>query len=148
MKCKSMLTLMTALILALLMISGAPAADACPLSVPSGEAVPTPITKVEGTPVWHFCNGTRFDPENVVVSCFEVDCEAGLVPLEMTPEEKEAICRLALEGLVTGKESDLCVTGGTTLYIFETPEGEHLLSFELWHGLLADFDGMYQIYGM
>lgn len=95
------------------------------------------------TPVWKFCHGRREGLETAVITGYTVDCEAGPIPVEMTEEEKEEIRRLALDGVVTGRENEESVTGGTWLYSFETPEGEYLLSIELYRGLLVATDGMY-----
>ena len=37
----------------------------------------------------------------------------------------------------------MSVTGGTWIYSFETPEGTHLLSIEMYKGLIVAVDGMY-----
>ena len=81
--------------------------------------------------------------ETAVITGYGVDCEIGLIPAEMTEEEKEEIRTLALYGVVTGKKNDEMVTGGTWVYSFETPEGEYIMSVELYKGLLVGSDGMY-----
>ena len=50
---------------------------------------------------------------------------------------------MAMDGIVTAKENDTMVTGGTAVYLFESPEGEYLLAVELYEGLLVGRDGMY-----
>ena len=97
----------------------------------------------DGTPVWKFCHGRRDGLETAVISCFTIDCEAGPVPGEISPEEAEDIRALAISGMITKKANDLSVTGGTWVYSFETPEGEHLLSVEMYGGLIVAADGMY-----
>ena len=97
----------------------------------------------EETPVWKFYHGTRELLETAVITGYGVDCEIGLIPAEMTEEEKEEIRTLALYGVVTGKKNDEMVTGGTWVYSFETPEGEYIMSVELYKGLLVGSDGMY-----
>ena len=61
----------------------------------------------------------------------------------MTGEEAEELRTLAMYGVVTGRENDEMVTGGTWLYTFETPEGEYIMTVELYRGLLVGSDGMY-----
>ena len=41
------------------------------------------------------------------------------------------------------KADDTSVTGGTWIYSFETPGGKHLLSIEMYRGLIVGSDGMY-----
>lgn len=101
------------------------------------EAVP------EGTPVWKFCHGCRDGLETAVIRGWMTDCEEGPIPVEISAEEAESIRRLAIGGVVTRKANDLCVTAGTWLYTFSTPEGQYLLSVELYEGLLVSNDGMY-----
>ena len=48
-----------------------------------------------------------------------------------------------MNGVITGKANDTSVTGGTWVYSFETPAGEHLLSVEMYRGLIVAADGMY-----
>ena len=94
-------------------------------------------------PVWKFCHGFRDGLDTAVVTAYTSDCEAGLAEAEITPEEAGEIRRLAMNGTVTGKVSDEMVTGGTWVYSFETPGGTHLLSIELYKGLIVGADGMY-----
>ena len=61
----------------------------------------------------------------------------------MAPEEVEEIRNTAINGVITGKANDLSVTGNTWVYSFETPEGEHLLSIEMYKGWIVSTDGMY-----
>ena len=62
---------------------------------------------------------------------------------DVTEEELEGIRRMALYGVVTGRENDMMVTGGTWVYTFETPDGEYLMSIEMYRGLVVSSDGMY-----
>ena len=55
----------------------------------------------------------------------------------------EEIRALAMYGVVTGRVNEMMVTGGTWLYTFETPEGEYLMTVEMYQGLLVGNDGMY-----
>ena len=96
-----------------------------------------------GTPVWKFCHGRRDGLETAVISCFTIDCEAGPVPEDISSEEAEDIRALTISGMVTEMANDMSVTGGTWVYSFDTPEGEHLLSVEIYRGLIVAADGMY-----
>ncbi len=113
---------------------------------PKEAAAGQPEVKIEGTPVWHFRGGTREGLETAVVTKYYVDCEAGLIQKDVTEEEAEEMRNLAINGMVTGKENDMMTTGGTTLYFFTTPEGQGLMSLELYGKLLVGGDGMYRIY--
>lgn len=95
-------------------------------------------------PVWKFCHGFRDGLDTAVITASTTDCEAGPSPAEISPEEAEKIRQLAMNGTVTGKASDEMVTGGTWVYSFETPRGTHLLSVELYNGLIVGSGGMYQ----
>ena len=95
-------------------------------------------------PVWKFCHGLRDGLDTAVITGYSTDCEEGSSKIDMTPEEIEKIRSLAVNGMVTGKASDESVTGGTWVYSFETPGGKHLLSVELYKGMIVAADGMYQ----
>ena len=97
----------------------------------------------EEIPVWQFCHGNPDLLETALIIGYSVDCEAGLFPFEVAEEEADEYRTLAMYGVVTGRESDEMVTGGTWIYSFETPEGEHIMSLELYRGLLVGPDGMY-----
>ena len=109
------------------------------------EAVEADLSAAEdgAVPVWQFCHGVRDGLETAVITGYSIDCEAGPSPVEMSPEEIEDIRLLAVSGVVTDKANDESVTGGTWVYSFETPEGEHLLSIEMYKGLIVAVDGMY-----
>ena len=111
------------------------AVDVPDSSVPSGSA--------GGIPVWQFCRGDYSLLETAVITGSTLDCEAGPIPYEITGEEAEELRTLAMYGVVTGRESEEMVTGGTWLYTFETPEGEYIMTIELYRGLLVGQDGMY-----
>ena len=49
-----------------------------------------------------------------------------------------------MNGQITEKADDTSVTGGTWIYSFETPGGKHLLSLEMYRGLIVGNDGMYR----
>ncbi len=95
-------------------------------------------------PVWKFCHGLRDGLDTAEITGFMTDCEEGPLPAEITPEEAEWIRSLAIHGKVTGKASDESLTGGTYLYTFRTPGGKHLLTIEMYKGLIAGDDGMYR----
>ena len=94
-------------------------------------------------PVWQFCHGLGKGLDTAVITAYTTDCETGLVPAEITHEEADWIRGLAMNGIITGKASDLCLTGGTWVYSFATPNGTHLLSIEVYQGMIATDDGMY-----
>lgn len=94
-------------------------------------------------PVWKFCHGVRDGLETAVIRGYTTDCEEGPSEYEMTPEEIDEIRDIAICGVITGKASDISVTGGTWVYSFESPEGRHLLSIEMYRGWIVSVDGMY-----
>ena len=98
----------------------------------------------EAVPVWKFCHGLREGLETAVITGYTIDCEEGPIPYEMTEEETENVRRIAIDGVIAGKENDMSVTGGTWVYHFETPEGKSLLSIEMYKGLIVSVDGMYR----
>ena len=100
--------------------------------------------ELKPVPVWKFCHGLRDGLDTAVITGYTTDCEEGRTMIDMTSEETEEIRSLAMNGMVTGKASDESVTGGTWVYSFETPGGKHLLSVELYKGMIVAADGMYQ----
>ena len=94
-------------------------------------------------PVWQFCHGVRDGLDTAVITLYTTDCETGLIPAELSAEDEARIRSIAMNGIVTGKANDTAVTGGTWVYSFETPAGEHLLSIEMYRGLIVAADGMY-----
>ena len=104
---------------------------------------PTETTESKPVPVWQFCHGLRDGLESAVIKGYLNDCEAGPGEYEMTPEEIGTIRAIAINGVVTGKASDLSVTGGTWTYSFETPDGQYLFSIEMYKGWIVGSDGMY-----
>ena len=111
----------------------------------SEDAVPEDAgTGFEEIPVWRFFHA--LSPEGLdtaVITCFLSDCEAGPIPQELSEEDEKFVRDLAINGVVTGLASDLSVTGGTWIYTFTSPEGEYLLSVELYKGMLVGPYGMY-----
>ena len=98
----------------------------------------------EEIPVWQFCHAGSPDKlETAVITGYKTDCEEGPIPYEMTDEEKGEIRALAMYGVVTGKQSDEMVTGGTWVYSFETTDGEYIMSIEMYKGMQVGRDGMY-----
>ena len=97
-------------------------------------------------PVWKFCHGVRDGLDTAVITMYTTDCETGLIPAELSPEEAEWIRGIALNGVITGKANDTSRTGGTWVYTFETPAGEHLLSIEMYRGMIVAADGMYNFH--
>ena len=94
-------------------------------------------------PVWQFCHGVRDGLDTAVITLYTTDCETGLIPAELSPEDEAWIRGIAVNGVVTGKANDTAVTGGTWVYSFETPAGEHLLTIEVYRGLIVSSRGMY-----
>jgi len=132
--------LLTALILGLMLIIS----PAC--LRPARETLPReePTPAAEAVPVWKFFHAASAEGlDTAVVTCYTTDCETGLVPEEITEEEAAAMRRLAVNGVVTEKANDMAVTGGTWVYSFDTPDGRHLMSIEMYQGLMVGRDGMY-----
>lgn len=116
---------------------------------PAGETADTDMEADDADasliPVWKFCHGLRDGLETAVIKGYTNDCEAGPAEYEMTPEEMEEIRNIAINGVITGKANDMSVTGGTWSYTFETPEGQSLLSIEMYKGWIVDAaTGMYE----
>jgi hypothetical protein len=63
--------------------------------------------------------------------------------VDISPEEAEWICSIAMNGRIMEKADDACVTGGTWVYAFYSPGGKYLLAIEMYRGLIAGSDGMY-----
>ena len=78
-----------------------------------------------------------------MITAYTTDCETGASPAAISPEEAERIRSIAMKGIITEKADDTSVTGGTWIYSFETPGGKHLLSVEMYRGLIVGSDGMY-----
>ena len=97
----------------------------------------------EQLPVWKFCHGLRDGLDTAVITAYITDCETGPEPVELSPEETEWARFIAMYGRIMEKINDTSVTGGTWIYSFETPGGKHLLSIEMYHGLIVGNDGMY-----
>ena len=96
-------------------------------------------------PLIEFLGWEDYDLQNAAVQCSENDCEEGPIPVEITEEDREEILEFISENLVTGKENDLSVTGGTISWIFLDAGGNYLCSLELYDGLLVMNDGMYRL---
>ena len=102
-----------------------------------------PVSGNEPVPVWKFCHGLQDGLDTAVITLYTTDCETGLIPAELSAEDEAWIRSIAMNGVITGKANDTSVTGGTWVYSFETPAGEHLLSIEMYRGLIVAADGMY-----
>ena len=101
-----------------------------------------PVSGDDPVPVWQFCHGVRDGLDTAVITLYTTDCETGLIPAELSPEDEAWIRGIAVNGMVTGKANDTAVTGGTWVYSFETPAGEHLLTIEVYRGLIVSSRGM------
>ena len=97
----------------------------------------------EQPPVWKFCHGLRDGLDTAVITAYFTDCETGAELAEVSPEEAEWVRCIAMNSRVMEKADDTSVTGGTWIYSFETPGGKHLLSIEMYRGLIVGSDGMY-----
>jgi len=112
------------------------------------EGLKTQDRLTDGTveiPVWQFCHAESAEGlDTAVITCALMDCEVGPIPCQdVTEEQLEAVRRLAMYGVVTDRANDMMVTGGTVSYSFLTPEGEYLMSVELYEGWMVGPDGMY-----
>ena len=94
-------------------------------------------------PVIEFLKMQDLDLTGATVTCYAVDCEAGLIESEVSDEDREWILDLLKNGTVTGKANATMVTGGTWVYIINDAEGNDIGSVELYRGLLVMNDGMY-----
>lgn len=99
--------------------------------------------EAERTPLYELYGCDREALRDAVVTCIVTDCEEGLREAAISGEERETVRRLAMSGKMTGKANDMCVTGGTAVYIFSAPDGTYLMSLEFFRGLLVRNDGMY-----
>lgn len=105
---------------------------------------PEPDSSEGPVPVWKFCHGLRDGLDTAVITAYSTDCETGTAPAAFTSEEAEDIRRIAMNGMITEKANDTSVTGGTWIWSFETPGGKHLLSVEMYRGMIVGSDGMYR----
>lgn len=84
-------------------------------------------------------------PDDAKIEAYDCDCEAGLIPREISESEEEELIAKFSRLIVTGKHDAVCVTGGTKLFTVKTASGERLFSIETYNGLLVRNDGMYDI---
>ena len=96
-------------------------------------------------PLAAFCGLEGIDWDSVTVSAVYEDCEAGPRELEVTESEAKRVIGLMKNGVVTGKENALCVTGGTKALFFTDRDGKAVGSITLYNGLLVRNDGMYSV---
>ena len=99
----------------------------------------------QAVPLAEFCGWQEIDFTKVVITCADMDCEAGPIEVELTDEDREQIVELATNRMVTGKANATFTTGGTTVYMFQNEEGEYLGALELYRGMLVWNDGMYYL---
>ena len=83
--------------------------------------------------------------DDVRVSAWYTDCEAGPQQRDLTEDEEKRIFDCVKTGFVIGKENAFGVTGGTTMFFFSDRDGKVLGSIELYNSLLVRSDGMYQL---
>ena len=96
-------------------------------------------------PVIEFLKMQESDLADAVVTCYVMDCEAGMIESEVSEEDQEWILDLVKNGKVTGKANATMVTGGTWVYIINDAEGNDIGSVELYRGMLVGNDGMYTV---
>ncbi len=96
-------------------------------------------------PVKEFLKMQELDLTDATVTCYVVDCEAGLIESEVSEEDQEWILNLVENGTVTGKANATMVTGGTWVYIINDAEGNDIGGVELYRGLLVTSQGMYTL---
>ena len=92
-----------------------------------------------------FMGWQDIDFTRVVITGWDMDCEAGPIPFELSEENAEEIIQFILNNHVTGKANATMVTGGTTEYIISDENGNYLAALELYEGLLVRNDGMYHL---
>ena len=83
--------------------------------------------------------------DSVTVSAVYEDCEAGPRKLELSDEDTRKILDTMKNGVVTGKENAMGVTGGTRYYSFYDQAGNRLGSVGFYGRLLERNDGMYNV---
>lgn len=77
------------------------------------------------------------------IQAFEIDCEEGPIPLELSAEEENEIKKLVQDAVVTGKADCIESSGGMTAYDFYDSKGARIGFIELEDGLLLTNDGRY-----
>lgn len=92
-----------------------------------------------------FCGWIGLDLAHAVICGERVECEDGLIKVELDEDQQEEIRSLVMTGTVTGKANATFVTGGTMVYFFCDEEGNVLAALELYRGLLVWNDGMYYL---
>ena len=92
-----------------------------------------------------FCHLDEINWDDVRVSAWYTDCEAGPQQRDLTEDEEKRILDCVKTGFVIGKENAFGVTGGTTTFFFSDRDGKTLGSIELYNGLLVCNDGMYHL---
>ena len=74
----------------------------------------------------------------------DIECEASTEPVLLSDEEAAAVLDEILHARVTGKQSCIVTTGGSTVYAFLDGD-KRVASFEFYRGLLVLQDGMYTV---
>ncbi|MDO4492819.1 MAG: hypothetical protein Q4C53_02920 [Clostridia bacterium] len=127
------------------------AACAAKTPVPAPTVAPVAVTAPQETvapadaaafpmPIAAFAGYGSVDFGGLTMSCWENDCESG--PAERAPK---MTAEKLLSLTVTGKDSDLAVTGGTVTYRFSDADGKTVAAFEFYDDLLVRDDGMYAL---
>ena len=96
-------------------------------------------------PVAEFLGWEDVDLTGAAIRCYDDDCEAGPVELEIDGALEAALRGIAENGVVTGMVSAVSTTGGTVSCVFVDENGEYLASFTLYEGLLVGPGGMYRL---
>ncbi len=140
-----MKTMLTAALLALIILlsagmtfPGLSSTEQAP--VPSNPTAPDDFKPVSVRAFFHL---EDVDSANVVITAAENSCEEGPIEIPVTQEDRRWVLDMLENGIITHKANDMCVTGGTTSYLFHTPDGEYLGCIELFEGLAVSVDGMY-----
>ena len=105
-----------------------------------GEAGPQGFQAVS---LIEYCGWQDIDWEHVVIVGYDIDCEVGSIPFEMSEEDQAEMIQFIRNRKVTGKANATMVTGGTSVYGVTDGEGNWLASLELYRGMLVQRDGMY-----
>ena len=89
-----------------------------------------------------------FDVEivmNAEIAAFQMDCEEGPIPIELSDEEKDALRNLIRNGEVIGKADCVSSSGGGESYSFLDADVRLLGNVDFEDGLLVMNDGRYYV---
>lgn len=92
-----------------------------------------------------FCGWQDIDFNGLAISCADIDCEAGLIPVELNDADRERVLKLVTAGNVTGKANATMISGGMTEYWFEDENGKYICGIQLYDGLMVMDDGMWYV---